>query len=55
MKKNQKGRPKKNKVMLQMQKEIYSKCLEEDLAYLKNLGDRLFEMKFTDVIKKKPI
>ena len=49
MKKTQKLKIKKSKAQIQQMKDIYTKALEEDMEYLKHMGDRLFELKFTDV------
>ena len=51
MKKAQK-KLKKTKAQIQAQREVYDKCLQEDLEYLKHIGEHLFEMKFTDVKKR---
>ncbi len=49
MKKTQKPKAKKTKAMIQSLHEIYNKTLEEDLEYIKRMGDHFFEIKFTDV------
>lgn len=49
MKKNQKKKNKRTKQELQNEKEIYLQALEENIEYLKRLGDSLFELSFTDV------